>query len=63
MRSTTETLLYAVGMDGLGSVSVTAMYSSTRCVSVAKSKASWYPQRKSIIKFLCPRAALTQEII
>ena len=40
MRSMTETLLYAVDMDGLGSVSVTAMFSSTRCVSVARSKAS-----------------------
>lgn len=40
MRSMTETLLYAVGMDGLGSVSVTAMYSSTHCVSGARSKAS-----------------------
>ena len=48
MRSTTETLLYAVDTDGLGNGFVTATLLSIPSVSSATSRESWFLWSKSI---------------
>ena len=59
-RSTTETLLYAVGTEECGSVSVTPMSLHILCVRDANKKANLYQRKKCIISFLFRKAERMQ---
>ena len=60
-RSTTETLLYAVGMEECGNVSVTPMLLHILCVRAVSRKANLYQHKKCIISFLFRKAEHMQE--
>lgn len=60
-RSTTETLLYAVGMAERGNESVTHMLLPILYVRDANSKENLFRHKRCITSFLFPRAELTQE--
>ncbi len=61
-RSTTETLLYAVGMDGHGRESVTVMsHSICSASSVMRKESLWRP-RRYIIRNLCRKEELMMRV-
>lgn len=62
-RSTTEILLYAVGMDGHGRESVTAMSHSIRSVNSATTKESWWRPKRYTTRNHCPRVERMTEAI